>query len=213
MEQLQFFWELQLSKSQADALLSRLSREWHVELDRLCQLIAVSAVVHTDETSWSIGSAWTFLSEQWRLLIFGCRKDAATLEILLPKATFAGVLVSDDAAVYRRFTQTQKCWAHLLRKAIKLTIIKLDDTRYRTFCDGLLAVDRSAHAAATDKRLGDNAGLPNWKRRCVASVGVTARLIALRPMTQRPITRCPITRCPQTRWNETRSIWPARSCV
>ena len=155
MEQLRFFWELQLSKSQADALLSRLSREWHVELDRLCQLIAVSAVVHTDETSWSIGSAWTFLSEQWRLLIFGCRKDAATWEILLPKATFTGVLVSDDAAVYRGFTQAQKYWAHLLRKAIKLTIIKPDDTRYRTFCDGLLAVDRSAHAAAADKRLGD----------------------------------------------------------
>jgi len=133
LEQLRFFWELQLSKSQADALLSRLSREWHVELDRLCQLIAVSAVVHTDETSWSIGSVWTFLSEQSRLLISGCREDAATLEILLPKATFAGVLVSDDAAVYRGFTQAQKCWEHLLRKAIKLTIIKPDDTRYSTF--------------------------------------------------------------------------------
>ena len=170
MEQLRFFWELQLSKSQADALLSRLSREWHVELDRLCQLIAVSAVVHTDETSWSIGSAWTFLSEQSRLLIFGCRKDAATLEILLPKATFAGVLVSDDAAVYRGFTQAQKYWAHLLRKAIKLTIIKPDDTRYRTFCDGLLAVDRSAHAAAADKRLGD-AG----RQRRIAELEATLR--------------------------------------
>ena len=170
MEQLRFFWELQLSKSQADALLSRLSREWHVELDRLCQLIAVSAVVHTDETSWSIGSVWTFLSEQSRLLISGCRKDAATLEILLPKATFAGVLVSDDAAVYRGFTQAQKYWAHLLRKAIKLTIIKPDDTRYRTFCDGLLAVDRSAHAAAADKRLGD-AG----RQRRIAELEATLR--------------------------------------
>ena len=170
MEQLRFCWELQLSKSQADALLSRLSREWHVEFDRLCQLIAVSAVVHTDETSWSIGSVWAFLSEQSRLLIFGCRKDAATLEILLPKATFAGVLVSDDAAVYRGFTQAQKYWAHLLRKAIKLTIIKPDDTRYRTFCDGLLAVDRSAHAAAADKRLGD-AG----RQRRIAELEATLR--------------------------------------
>lgn len=170
VEQLRFFWELQLSKSQADALLSRLSREWHVEFDRLSQLIAVSPVVHTDETSWSIGSVWTFLSEQSRLLVFGCRKDAATREILLPKATFAGVLVSDDAAGYRRFTQAQKCWAHLLRKAIKLTIIKPDDTRYRTFCDGLLAADRSAHAAAADKRLGD-AG----RQRRIAELEATLR--------------------------------------
>lgn len=153
--QLRFFWELKLSKSQADSLLSRLAREWHVEFDRLCQLLSVSAVVHTDETSWSIGSVWTFLSDRARLLIFGCRKDAATLEVLLPKATFAGVIVSDDAAVYRGFTQAQKCWAHLLRKAIKLTLLKPDDARYRTFCDGLLAVYRSGCAAAADKRLGD----------------------------------------------------------
>jgi transposase len=155
VEQLRFFWELNLSKSQADALLSRLAREWHVEFDRLCQLIAVSAVVHTDETSWSIGSVWTFLSEQSRLMIFGCRKDAATLEILLPKETFGGVLVSDDAAVYRGFTQAQKCWAHLLRKAIKLTLLRPQNTRYRAFCDDLLAVYRSACAAAADRRLGD----------------------------------------------------------
>ena len=111
VEQLRFFWERNLSKSQADALLSRLAREWHVEFDRLCPGIAVSAVVPTDETSWSIGSVWTFLSEPSRLMIFGRRQDAATLEILLPKATFGGVLVSDDAAVYRGFTQAQKCGA------------------------------------------------------------------------------------------------------
>ena len=155
VKQLRFFWELNLSKSQADALLSRLAREWHAEFDRLCQLLAVSAVVHTDETSWSLGSVWAFLSEPSRLMIFGCRKDAATLEVLLPKATFAGVLVSDDAAVYRGFTRAQKCWAHLLRKAIKLTLLKPQNTRYRAFCDGLLAVYRSACASATDRRLGD----------------------------------------------------------
>jgi hypothetical protein len=153
--QLLYFWELKLSKSQADALLSRLAREWHAEFDRLCQLLSVSAVVHTDETSWSIGSVWAFLSDQSRLMVFGCRKDAATLEILLPKETFAGVLVSDDAAVYRGFTQAQKCWAHLLRKAIKFTLLRPDDQRYRAFCDGLLAVYRSACGSAADQRLGD----------------------------------------------------------
>ncbi len=53
---LKFFWELDLPKSQADALLNRLARDWQGEFDALCQLLAVSAVVHADETSWSINS-------------------------------------------------------------------------------------------------------------------------------------------------------------
>jgi transposase len=154
LAELQYFWGLTLSKSQADALLTRLSREWHSEFDQLCQLLAVSAVVRTDETSWSIHSVWTFLSEQSRLLIFGCHKDAATLATLLPKETFGGVLVSDDAAVYRGFSQAQKCWAHLLRKAIKLTLLKPQSARYRNFLDGLLALYREACRAAVDQRLG-----------------------------------------------------------
>jgi hypothetical protein len=153
--ELQYFWGLKLSKSQADALLSRLAREWHSEFDQLCQLLAISAVVCADETSWSLNSVWAFLSEQARLLIFGCHKDAATLETLLPKETFAGVLVSDDASVYRGFSQAQKCWAHLLRKAIKLTLLNPERLRYRTFCDGLLALYREAQRAAADQRLGD----------------------------------------------------------
>jgi hypothetical protein len=101
-----YFRGLTLSKSQADALLSR---EWHREFDQLCQFLAVSAVVRTDETSWSLNSVWTFLSEHSRLLIFGCHNDAAMLGTLLPKETFGGVLVSDDAAVYRGFSQAQNC--------------------------------------------------------------------------------------------------------
>ena len=69
---------------------------------------------------------WALLSEKARVLVFGCHKDSATLEALLPKDVFAGVLVSDDAAVYRNFSQAQKCWAHLIRKAIKLTLQEVD---------------------------------------------------------------------------------------
>ncbi|MCX7389350.1 MAG: hypothetical protein NTX48_22025 [Planctomycetales bacterium] len=53
---LEFFWDLELSKSQADALLNQLSRQWEHEFESLCQLLAVSAVVHADETSWSLNS-------------------------------------------------------------------------------------------------------------------------------------------------------------
>ena len=53
---------------------------------------------------------WAFLSEQVRIILFGVHKDGATLATLLPKDLFGGVLVSDDAAVYRGFTLAQKCW-------------------------------------------------------------------------------------------------------
>jgi len=151
--QLTFFWELILSKSQADALLNRLAREWEPEFDALCELLAHSAVVHADETSWSINSVWAFLSEKVRVLLFGVHKDGATLAALLPKDLFTGVLVSDDAAVYRNFTRAQKCWAHLIRKAIKLTLLHPENDEYRGFLDGLLALYRLANRIAHDRRL------------------------------------------------------------
>ena len=153
--QLGFFWNLSLGKSQVDSLLSRLARDWEPEFDALCELLAVSAVVHADETSWSINSVWALLSEKARVLVFGCHKDAATLEALLPKDVFAGVLVSDDAAVYRNFSQAQKCWAHLIRKAIKLTLQDPESEQYRRFLDGLLNVYRTAQRIQRDKRFSD----------------------------------------------------------
>ncbi len=75
---------------------------------------------------------WAFLSEQARVLVFGCRKDADTLAEILPKDNFAGVLVSDDAAVYQGSSHAQKCWAHLLRKAIRLTLLYPDNDEYQS---------------------------------------------------------------------------------
>jgi hypothetical protein len=60
-------------------------------------------VVHADETRWSLNSVWAFLSEKARVLLFGVHKDAGTLQQVLDPATFAGILISDDAAVYLTF--------------------------------------------------------------------------------------------------------------
>src|SRR4051794_31840770 len=152
---LSFFQNLKLRKSQADALLHQLARHWHKEFDVLCTLLANSLVVHADETSWSLNSVWAFLSEKARLLLFGVHKDAQTLASLLDPATFAGILISDDAAVYGHFTQAQKCWAHLLRKAIKLTLQDPDNEGYRSFADGLLEIYRAAARVQRDGRLSD----------------------------------------------------------
>ena len=150
-----FFQNLTLKKSQADALLNQLSRHWKSEFETLCMLLANSAVVHSDETSWSINSVWAFLSEKVRVLFFGVHKDAATLKQILDPETFAGIVISDDAAVYANFTQSQKCWAHLLRKAIRLTLLEPNNETYRAFCDRLLEIYRTACRVQRDRRLGD----------------------------------------------------------
>ena len=152
---LNFFQNLRLKKSQADALLNQLSRHWEREFDGLCTLLANSAVVHTDETSWSLNSVWAFLSEQVRVLFFGVHKDADTLAKILDPTSFAGIVISDDAAVYANFTQSQKCWAHLLRKAIKLTLLEPANAEYRRFTDRLLEIYRAACRVQRDGRLSD----------------------------------------------------------
>jgi transposase len=148
-----FFENLTLRKSQADALLNQLARQWEKEFDLLCMLLANSLVVHTDETGWSIHSVWAFLSEKVRVVLFGVHKDAGTLGQILDPATFAGILISDDAAVYANFTRLQKCWAHLLRKAIKLTLMEPANAEYRQFADRLLAIYHAACRVQRDRRL------------------------------------------------------------
>ena len=149
----QFLQHLKLSKTQADCLLKQLSRHWQHEFDVLCTLLANSLVVHADETSWSINSVWAFLSEKARLLLFGVPKDADTLKQILDSTTFAGLLISDDAAVYANFSRAQKCWAHLLRKAIKLTLMAPGHEEYREFTDRLLEIYRKACRSQRDGRL------------------------------------------------------------
>src|SRR5271168_289177 len=104
---LRFLQNLPLGKTQADSLLKQLSRHWEHEFDVLCTLLANSLVVHADETRWSLNSVWALLSEKARVLLFGVHKDAATLKLILDPATFAGIVISDDAAVYASFTQAQ----------------------------------------------------------------------------------------------------------
>ena len=42
------------------------------------------------------------------MLLFGVHKDGDTLAKVLDPATYGGVVVSDDAAVYANFSNTQK---------------------------------------------------------------------------------------------------------
>ena len=90
------------------------------------------------------------------MFLFGCHKDEATLDAMLPPEVFRGIGVSDDAAVYRnRLDAAQKCWAHLLRKAIRLALLYPRKKKYQRFLDGLLELYRDAKQAAQDGRLGE----------------------------------------------------------
>jgi len=151
-----FLQKLQLRKSQVEALLKQLSQHWRDEFEVLCTLLANSLVVHADETSWSIHSVWGFVSEKARVLFFGVHKDAKTLKEILDPETFAGLVFSDDAAVYAHFTKAQKCWAHLLRKAIKLTLQDPEHVGYREFADALLDIYHEAERIRRDQRLCAN---------------------------------------------------------
>lgn len=148
-----FFQSLKLRKSQVDALLNQLSRHWEEQFEILCRLVANSAVVHADETSWSINSVWAFLGEQARVVLFGVHKDFATLNQILDPAKFQGLVVSDNASVYGSFSNSQKCWAHLLRKAIRLTLLEPDEGEYRQFADELLAIYHEACRVQRDGRV------------------------------------------------------------
>jgi transposase len=157
---LAFFCQLSLPKAQADALLRQLARHWEGEFELLCLLIAHAAVVYLDETGWKVGnekcSLWAFATQWQRVFLFGCRKDDDTLDKMLPPEVFDGVGVSDDAAVYwGRFSQAQKCWAHLLRKAIKLALLYPRKQIYQRFLDQLLELYHDARRAAADGRLAE----------------------------------------------------------
>jgi transposase len=149
---LHFFQNLKLRKAQANVLLYQLAGHWERQFEVLCTLLAHSLVVHADETRWSLNSVWALLSEKARLLLFGVHKDADTLKAVLDPATFAGLVISDDAAVYGQFNAMQKCWAHLLRKGIKLALQAPDRADYRHFTDGLLDIYREACRLQRDQR-------------------------------------------------------------
>ena len=150
---LSFFQQLDLKKSQADRLLNQLARAWESEFESLCTILANSAVVYCDETSWSINSVWAFLNEHVTVAFYGVHKDGQTLAAIIDKEVFSGTLVSDNAAVYQGFDEAQKCWAHLIRKAIKLTLTSPDDPRFRQLADGLLEIYREAKRISNDGRM------------------------------------------------------------
>lgn len=154
---MQFFMGLELSKSQADSLLSQLASDWNEQYDTITELIALSLVVYIDETGWKVGkkSCYTWVFSTAMHVLFSCgvgRSKTEAEKILSP--LFAGIGVTDDYCAYKKlFTQHQLCWAHLIRKAIKLALQHPDEKQYATFLDELFSIYQEAVRYQKDGRL------------------------------------------------------------
>ncbi len=136
-----FFTGLELSKSQAESLLKQLANDWDKQYDAIAELIALQLVVYIDETGWRVGqkSCYTWVFSTSMYVLFRCgvsrKKEEATAVL---GESFSGIGVTDDYAAYKNmFTQHQLCWAHLIRKAIKLALQNPDETEYAEFLDSL----------------------------------------------------------------------------
>ena len=143
-----FFTGLKLSKSQADSLLSQLANDWNEQYDAIAELIALQTVVYIDETGWKVGdkSCYTWIFSTSMHVLFRCgvsRKKTEATEIL--GDFFAGIGVTDDYAAYKdMFSEHQLCWAHLIRKAIKLMLQNPEEKEYVEFWDTLCSIYHDA---------------------------------------------------------------------
>jgi transposase len=156
-EVMQFFTGLNLSKAQANSLLNQLSTDWEAEYDAIAEILAQQMVVYLDETGWSVGKqkcyTWAFSSAMHVLFRCGVSRRKAEAEAVLGES-FGGIGVSDDYAAYKHlFREHQLCWAHLLRKAIKLMLQYPSETEYHPFFKRLYALYQRAVRAQKDQRL------------------------------------------------------------
>jgi hypothetical protein len=156
-EILAFFTGLELSKSQADSLLSQLATDWQGEYDTIAEIIATAAVLYIDETGWKVGkkSCYTWIFSTLTTVLFKCgvgRGKAVLTELLGEQ--FAGIGVTDDYAAYQtQFSEHQLCWAHFLRKAIALSLRNPDNQQYARFLKSLFTIYRDAVRISHDRRL------------------------------------------------------------
>jgi transposase len=154
---MQFFTGLALSKSQANSLLDQLSRDWEQEYDAIAKVLAQQLVIYVDETGWQVGKqacyTWAFSTLLHVFFRCGVSRSKSEAQAILGEK-FGGIGVTDDYRAYESlFSQHQLCWAHLLRKAIKLMLQHPKDVCYRDFFEQLYAIYQEGVRWQKDQRL------------------------------------------------------------
>ena len=170
---LRFFTGLDLPKSQVDSLLTQLSTDWSDQYDTIAELLAIQLVIYIDETGWKVGNhvcyTWAFSTAMHVLFRCGVGRGKAEAQEVLG-AKFKGIGVSDDYGAYKKlFEAHQLCWAHLLRKAIKLMLQHPDERQYAQFLEALYDIYQQAVRWQRDRRLsrGRKDKVENLKARII----------------------------------------------
>ena len=153
----EFFTGLALSKSQANSLLTQLSSDWQGTYDSIAELLSYQLVIYIDETGWQVGKescyTWAFSTAMHVLFRTGVGRGKAEAQAIVGEQ-FAGIGVTDDYGAYQSlFSEHQLCWAHLLRKAIKLMLQHPAEDEYKAFLDELYRIYQQAVRWQKDQRL------------------------------------------------------------
>ena len=153
----EFFTGLALSKSQANSLLSQLSNDWQEAYDSIAELLSYQLVLYIDETGWRVGKdscyTWAFSTAMHVLFRCGVGRGKAEAQAIVGEK-FEGIGVTDDYGAYQSlFSEHQLCWAHLLRKAIKLMLQHPTEDEYKRFLDELYRIYQQAVRWQKDQRL------------------------------------------------------------
>lgn len=97
--------------------------------------------------------AWAFSSAMHVLFRCGVSRSKTEAQAILGE-NFKGIGVSDDYGAYKNlFDEHQPCWAHLLRKAIKLMLQHPDEIQYAKFLEEQYNIYQLAVRFQRDGRL------------------------------------------------------------
>jgi hypothetical protein len=114
-------------------LQHRLAKDFQADYEALLNQAKTSKVLHSDETSWYVGSPsswlWTFTNPEFTLYQVATTRRREVIQSVIG-SNYQGVLVSDCLAVYDKVCESQqKCLAHHL-KAIHLALKEAPTNEY-----------------------------------------------------------------------------------
>ena len=75
---------------------------------------------------------------------------------MLDPASYKGTVVSDNAAVYGKFSKAQKCWAYMLRKAVKLTLLDPKNKEYTDIVDGAFQISYDGRTLQMNQSISED---------------------------------------------------------
>jgi transposase len=128
-------------------------------MDHVCAGIRffTGLALSKSQVGWRVGKqacyTWVFSTMLHVLFRCGVSRSKSEAQAILGEK-FEGIGVTDDYRAYESlFIQHQLCWAHLLRKSIKLMLQYPNELCYREFFEKLYAIYQQGVRWQKDQRL------------------------------------------------------------